>query len=75
MIKELRDVIQRLHYPIEVMLVCARWYAAYPLSRFCRDSDARFKSRGDWPMIKRPASRTGMLRSKLWFWSDRAVPS
>ena len=25
-------MIQRLHYPLEVMLVCVRWYAAYPLS-------------------------------------------
>ena len=25
-------VLRRLHYPIEVMLVCVRWYAAYPLS-------------------------------------------
>jgi putative transposase len=32
MIGELRKVLKRLHYPSEVMLVCARWYAAYPLS-------------------------------------------
>jgi len=32
MIESLRRVLQRLHYPIEVMLVCVRWYAAYPLS-------------------------------------------
>jgi transposase-like protein len=32
MIPELRRVLKRLHYPLEVMLVCARWYAAYPLS-------------------------------------------
>ena len=32
MIGELRKVLKRLHYPLEVMLVCARWYAAYPLS-------------------------------------------
>ena len=32
MIEVLRKVIQRLHYPLEVMLVCVRWYAAYPLS-------------------------------------------
>jgi putative transposase len=32
MIDELRKVIKRLHYPLEVMLVCVRWYAAYPLS-------------------------------------------
>jgi len=28
----LRGVIERLHFPLEVMLVCVRWYAAYPLS-------------------------------------------
>ena len=32
MIPELRRVLKRLHYPLEVMLVCVRWYAAYPLS-------------------------------------------
>lgn len=25
-------VLKRLHYPIDAMLVCVRWYAAYPLS-------------------------------------------
>ena len=28
----LRGVFKRLHYPLEVMLVCVRWYVAYPLS-------------------------------------------
>ena len=28
----LRRVFMRLHYPIEVILVCVRWYVAYPLS-------------------------------------------
>jgi putative transposase len=28
----LAKILQRLHYPLEVMLVCVRWYAAYPLS-------------------------------------------
>ena len=32
MIEALRKVIQRLHDPLKVMLVCVRWYAAYPLS-------------------------------------------
>ena len=32
MISELGKVLKRLHYPLEVMLVCVRWYAAYPLS-------------------------------------------
>jgi len=31
-IEVLRNVIKRMHYPLEVMLVCVRWYAAYPLS-------------------------------------------
>jgi transposase-like protein len=28
----LRRLLKRLHFPLEVMLVCVRWYAAYPLS-------------------------------------------
>jgi len=28
----LRKVLKRLHDPLEVMLVCVRWYVAYPLS-------------------------------------------
>lgn len=28
----LRGVIRRLHFSLEIMLVCVRWYAAYPLS-------------------------------------------
>ena len=29
MIEALRKVIKRMHYPLEVMLVCVRWYVAY----------------------------------------------
>jgi transposase-like protein len=32
MIPELRAVLKRLHYPLEVMLVCTRWYVGYSLS-------------------------------------------
>ncbi len=32
MIQALRIAIERMHYPLEVMLPCVRWYAAYPLS-------------------------------------------
>jgi putative transposase len=32
MIEALRKVIKRMHYPLEVMPICVRWYAAYPLS-------------------------------------------
>jgi putative transposase len=28
----LSKVLKRLHYPLEVMLTCVRWYVAYPLS-------------------------------------------
>ncbi len=28
----LDKVLKRLHYPLEIILVCVRWYAAYPLS-------------------------------------------
>ena len=28
----LRGMLKRLHFPLEIMLVCVRWYAAYPLS-------------------------------------------
>ena len=29
----LRRAIKRMHYPLEVMLTCVRWYAANPLRR------------------------------------------
>ena len=32
MIEALRKVIKRMHFPLEVMLTCVRWYVAYPLS-------------------------------------------
>ena len=32
MIEALRRVVQRMHYPLEIMLVCVRWHSAYPLS-------------------------------------------
>jgi transposase-like protein len=28
----LSKVLKRLHYPLEIMLTCVRWYVAYPLS-------------------------------------------
>lgn len=32
MVEELKHVIKRPHYPLEVILTCVRCYAAYPLS-------------------------------------------
>ncbi len=46
MISELRKVLKRLHYPLEVTLVCARWYAAYPLS--FRHLEEMMQERGDF---------------------------
>ena len=28
----LNKIQQRLHYSLEIMLICVRWYLAYPLS-------------------------------------------
>lgn len=32
MIRSLKKVIKRMHYLLEVMLTCVRWYAAYSLA-------------------------------------------
>lgn len=32
LIEALRQVVQRLQYPLAVMQICMRWYEAYPLS-------------------------------------------
>jgi putative transposase len=32
MIEALGKAIRRMHYLLEVMLTCVRWYTAYPLS-------------------------------------------
>jgi putative transposase len=42
MIEAPRKVIKRMHYPLEVMPVCVRWYAAYSLSlRHIEENDGR----------------------------------
>jgi transposase-like protein len=54
MVDVLRKVIWRVHYPLQVMLVCVRWYAAYPLNLrhieemmgFCRDNGVRASALG-----------------------------
>jgi transposase-like protein len=32
LIPAMAKVFKRLHYPLDVMLLCVRWYVAYPLS-------------------------------------------
>jgi putative transposase len=44
MVEALRKVIKQIYYPLEVMLTCVRWYAAYPLS--LRHIDERMRDHG-----------------------------
>src|SRR5665648_153589 len=37
-------IVKKMRFPIEVMLVCIRWYAAYPLS--CRQLEEMMEARG-----------------------------
>ncbi len=37
-------VVKGMRFPIEVILVCIRWYAAYPLS--CRHLEEMMEERG-----------------------------
>jgi transposase-like protein len=37
-------VMKRLHYPLDVILLCARWYVAYSLS--LRDLEEKMAERG-----------------------------
>ena len=40
----LRRLIKGLHFPLEIMLLCVRWYTAYPLS--LRNLDEMMAERG-----------------------------
>ena len=42
----LNRVLKRLHYLLEVMLTCARWYVAYPLSLSLRHVEDMMQERG-----------------------------
>jgi transposase-like protein len=39
-----RSVIKRLRFPLDVMLLCVRWYIAYPLS--LRNLEEMMQERG-----------------------------
>jgi putative transposase len=76
MIKELRKVIQRLHYPLEVMLICVRWYAAYPLS--LRHIEEMMQERGvfaDHATVHRWAIKILPLLAAVFRRRKRAVGS
>ncbi len=51
-------IVKRMRFPIEVILVCIRWYAAYPLS--CRHLEEMMEERGvsvDHSTVSRRAIR------------------
>jgi len=71
MIEALSRVIQRMHYPLEVMLICVRWYSAYPLS--LRDIEEMMAERGvfvdhstlhRWSMKMLPVLAAALRRRK-----------
>jgi putative transposase len=39
-----RSVIKRLRFPLDIMLLCVRWYVAYPLS--LRNLEEMMQERG-----------------------------
>ena len=69
----LRAVFKRLHYPIDVMLTCVRWYVAYPLS--LRHIEEMMAERGvnvDHATIHRWALK--MLPILAWVCRRRKLP-
>jgi transposase-like protein len=60
----LRGVLKRLHYPLEIMLTCVRWYVAYPLS--LRHIEEIMHERGvivDYTTIHRWSLRDGFKKT------------
>jgi hypothetical protein len=53
LIQALRRVVQRMHYPLEVMLVRVRWSAACPLSTA---AIARIQAGSGLPIEMRPSA-------------------
>ena len=63
----LRKVLKRLHYPLDVMLLCARWYAAYALS--LRNLEEMMSERGvevDHATVHRWALKILPILSKVF---------
>ncbi len=59
-------VVKRMRFPIEVILVCIRWYAVYPLS--CRHLEEMMEERGvsvDHSTVNRWAIRFLPLLEKI----------
>lgn len=59
----LRRVIRRLYFPLEIMLACVRWYAAYPLSlRILEEMMVERDAQGQEGAARRPR-RLGLFAS------------
>jgi transposase-like protein len=74
MIDELRKVLKRMHYPLEVMVTCVRWYAAYPLS--LRHIEEMMAERGvfvDHSTVSRWAIQLLLLLEKIFRKHKRPV--
>src|SRR5664279_3389313 len=72
----LRGVLKRLHFPLEIMLVCVRWYAAYPLS--LRHLEEMMAERGvlvDHATVHRWALKMLPVLAKVFRRRKRAVGS
>jgi putative transposase len=70
----LRKVLKRLHYPLQIMLVCVRWYAAYPLS--LRNLEEMMAERGvavDHATVHRWALKILPLLAKVFRGRKRPV--
>ena len=70
----LRKVIKRLHFPLELMLVCVRWYAAYALS--LRNLEEMMAERGvavDHATVHRWAVKILPLLAKVFRGRNRPV--
>ena len=72
-------VLKRLHYPLEVMLTCVRWYVAYPLS--LRHLEEMMAERGiavdhstvhRWAIKLLPVLEKAFRRCKRAVWQEPA---
>jgi transposase-like protein len=71
---EIAKVLKRLHYRLEVMLTCVRWYVAYPLS--LRHLDDMLAERGisvDHSTVHRWALKLLPALNKIFRHSKRPV--
>lgn len=71
---EIAKVLKRLHYPLEVMLTCVRWYVAYPLSlRHLEDMMAERGISVDHSTVHRWALKLLPALNKIFRHSKRPV--